>query len=109
MKRIKSFCLVWLFLAACQEKEPQKKIPKNLIAPAKMEAFLYEIHEAEAKVLLSGIRQDSAAALYDFMEKKIIKKHKLDSGKINQSIQYYNQHPEKLDSMYAALLKRTEK
>ncbi len=98
-----------LFFCHCSRTENNEKIPAGTLTPAKMQEFLYDIHSAEAKVMVSGIRQDSASALFHHMELQIMKKHKLDTSLVNRSLDFYNRHPELLDSVYAGLLKRTQK
>jgi hypothetical protein len=105
IKFLSIFFLLHFFGFACQT-EQKEQIPKGILPPDKMESFLYDIHEAEAKILYAGLPQDTATALFRYMEKQVFKKHKVDTAQVYPSLAYYNQHPELLDSIYAKLLKK---
>ena len=100
------FCLL-LVITSCEE-EQQTQIPANVLSQAKMESILLEIHEAESKLQQTGLRQDSAVALFEYYLKQIYSKHKVDSGKVNRSLRFYTQHIELMDSIYQNLEARKE-
>jgi hypothetical protein len=102
MKNLFFFILLMLVGFSC-EKPPVDDRPKGLLPPAKMMALLKDIHHEEAALNLSGIRQDSAASFFKFIEKDLFKKHGVDSLQVMKSLEYYNQHIELLDSMYRAM------
>jgi len=92
-----------LVLCTCCTEEKKNQTPESLVPPDRMVAFLRDIHKTEASLLLSGIRQDSAATLYKVLEKEIYSKHKLDSTKVRRSLKYYAENIEMLDSLYIML------
>ena len=109
MKSSQCSLIALFLLMACRQEGKEQNIPPGLMQPKQLEAFLSDIHQAEAKVMVSGIRQDSGSALFHHLEKKIRKKHGLDSAGISKNLDFYNQHPELLDSVYAGLLRITGK
>jgi hypothetical protein len=104
MKRY--FSLVPFFLLtvllSC-ETEKKELPPKNLVPIPKMVAFLSDVHDVESSLLLSGIRQDTANAMFPRMEKKVYQKHHLDSTRVMTSLKYYTENIELLDSIYSLL------
>lgn len=104
MKRYFALMPVFLLtgLLSC-ESEKKELPPKNLIPIPKMVAFLNDIHDTESSLLLSGIRQDTANAMYPGMEKKVFEKHHLDSARVMTSLKYYTENIELLDSIYSLL------
>jgi hypothetical protein len=97
-----------LLLLSCQQEEKKTSIPAGILPPKKMAAFLKDIHQTESVLLLSGIRQDSSAELFKDLEKDILKKHKLDTGKVNRSLRYYTTNIEMLDSLYSMIGKEPD-
>ena len=100
--------LVFLFAWACAE-EKREAIPSHILSMQRMESFLFDLHKTESQLLLSGIRQDTAAVLFETMEKRLYQKHKLDSGRVLSSLRYYASHMEMMDSMYKHLEMRAKK
>lgn len=98
--------LVSFFLFSCEE-EKQTQIPANVIAQGKMGKILMELHDAEAKLIQSGIRQDTSMALFLRMQEEIYRKYKVDTGSVNRSLRFYTQHIEILDSVYARMVQET--
>lgn len=75
-----------------------------------MEELLFSIHEQEARLLMSGIRQDTAYLLFDTLQKQLMKRLKIDSTALRISLNYYSQHVELLDSIYKRMeIKAQEK
>lgn len=91
--------LIFLFLSACSEKK-KERIPAGILPMKVMEDFLFDLHKAEAELLTSGIRQDTAVVLFKRMEHNLYKKYKLDTGIVKKSIRYYSTHIDLMDSIY---------
>ena len=98
-----------LLLISISCKEEKVTIPPGVISPDSMEAFLYDLHLLEAKILQSGLRQDSASALYIHLEENTMKKFGLDSAKLNKNLKYYTENIQRLDTIYQRLSIRTIK
>lgn len=102
---------IGLFLAffhfQCSEPK-SNSIPKGVLPQAKMEELLFSIHEQEARLLMSGIRQDTAYLLFDTLQKQILKRLQVDSTALRISLNYYSQHVELLDSIYKKMEKKAQ-
>ncbi|HRH33542.1 MAG TPA: DUF4296 domain-containing protein [Catalimonadaceae bacterium] len=87
------------FLFQCSE-EKKNELPKGVLPPEKMEEMLFSLHYQEAKLLMSGIRQDTAYLLFDTLQKQIMNRLNVDSTSLRLSLNYYSQNVELLDSLY---------
>ena len=71
--------------------------------------ILRDIHELESSLMVSGIRQDYAQSLYRLrLEPELLKKHHLDTARLNRSLRYYASQPFLVDSLYHVVLKKTD-
>lgn len=81
------------------------KIPENIIAPEKMEAFLYDYHLVQS---MSG-----EYVANDYKEKlfysHIFQKHGITSELFDSSLLWYNRYPKHLRKIYTNLETRLEK
>jgi Domain of unknown function (DUF4296) len=89
--------------ACLEEKSVREAPPPGLIPQKPLRAFLYDLHEVEAALIQSGIRQDSASALFTQLEAELYKKHGLDSGRVGRSLRYYCRNLDMLDSLYHSM------
>lgn len=62
--------------------------------------MLFSLHHQEARLLMSGIRQDTAYLLFDTLQKQIMNRLNVDSTSLRLSLNYYSQNVELLDSLY---------
>lgn len=111
MKTILNLLIVSILsgLFACNSEESKVQIPKNVLPIAKMERYLYDLHELEAKLQTSGIRQDTLSQLFPVLEKDLMKKHKTDTGMVKRSFRFYAKNIAMMDTIYTHLLKKAEK
>ena len=106
--------LIFLFLmmevlSACQEEERKAAAPPGILPMDSAALILRDIHELESSLMVSGIRQDSAQSLYRLrLEPELLKKHHLDTARLNRSLRYYASQPFLLDSLYHVVLKKTD-
>ena len=102
MRKISCIAALWLLLlSGCQpEQSETEPPPPGLVPRDSLRAFLLSLHELEAALNQSGIRQDSATALFSVMETNLYRRFGLDSGRVGLSLRYYCRNPEKLDSLY---------
>jgi len=91
-----------LLLLGCVE-EKKATIPSGVFSADTMEQFLYDLHRAEAQLLLSGIRQDTAIRIFDRLESDLYHKYHTDSAKVRRSLRFYTNNINLLDSMYQRL------
>lgn len=82
-------------------------IPKNVIAPDKMELVLFDIHATDGYIGLLP-RQDTAKIVASSYYKGIYAKFDIDSAKYSRSLAYYYNHPEVLNLIYENLGKKFE-
>ncbi|HTN47452.1 MAG TPA: DUF4296 domain-containing protein [Flavipsychrobacter sp.] len=96
------FPYLFLLVVSCQETSTH-------LPPGKMQGVLEDIHLAEAYSSMvardSGIRtsqknNDSLASYYQL----ILEHHKLSANQFEESLKWYKQHPEELDSIYAKMI-----
>jgi hypothetical protein len=95
------------FLIQCSD-EKKNTLPRGVLPPEKMEEMLFSIHQQEARLLMSGIRQDTAYLLFDTLQKQIMNRLKVDSTTLRLSLTYYSQHVELLDSLYKQMETRAQ-
>ncbi|GAA3951033.1 hypothetical protein GCM10022246_01880 [Pedobacter ginsengiterrae] len=99
--------LIWALAATIMLFGCKPKIPKDIIAPDKMQKILYDIHVADgyiSTILLPDSSKKVAAAYY----KGIYKKFEIDSIQYNKSMDYYYAHPKDLDKIYKNISKTLE-
>jgi hypothetical protein len=101
--KIRAFVFLMTFILLACSEEKRTPPPKKWMPPAKMKSFLMDLHELEAGLLTSGIRQDSAQALFELHQKKLYRKHGVDSAQVMQSLQYYTKETHLLDSLYTSM------
>jgi len=94
---------------SCASEESNVQIPNNVLPIVKMESFLYDLHALEAKLQISGIRQDTLSELFVVLEQELLKKHKLDTIMVNRSFRFYAKNIDLMDTMYTHLIKKAEK
>jgi len=98
---MKVFCLlIVLFLTAGCIKE-YEEIPADILPEAKLVRLLADLHQEDAKItnrVRMGI--DSVAALSRIGERKVLKRHKIDSLTYRKSIDWYQLHPHHYNRMY---------
>lgn len=102
---IKIYYLIFplFFCFACSQKVDK---PKDILSKYKMVAILIDIHIAEAEIIEKQYvhGDDSANVAYQKDEKKIFKKHKIDSLTYNRSFNYYAQNMNLLDEIYGIVV-----
>ena len=74
--------------------QTQEELPEDLLSEAQMVSVLIDIRVAEGKVGNLSAGRDSSRVLMDTLQKRIFRKHSLDSITYIKSYQYYLDHPE---------------
>jgi hypothetical protein len=92
-------CIFSLF--ACQKKE-EKQV--SILPPSKMVQVLIEIHLAESQIPHLSRTPDSSYLLYKGFERKIFQKLQIDSTTYQQSYQYYLNHLDEFEKIYAQVI-----
>ncbi|MCB0491124.1 MAG: DUF4296 domain-containing protein [Cyclobacteriaceae bacterium] len=101
MRRLKYLAIVVL-IALVQCKQEQK--PPHLLNEEEMVTMLVDLYLAEAKVTLTGIRRDSANKLFHPYEESIIASRGITDSTLNESYNYYFQHPDELEKILDAVM-----
>lgn len=88
--------LLFPFFLSCSD---EKTI--NLVPEEKMAAVLLDIHLLEGKVNEMHLGSvDSSLVVYNYLEKKIFKKHQIDSAAFNQCLAAYLREPKQFKRLY---------
>ena len=94
-------------LFSCGEKEKTVAIPSGILPQEKMAAVLTDIHIAEAEANL-GAPPDSALKT-PISFHKIFEKDSVSKKQYEESLSFYVDHPELLDSIYTHVLNQLDK
>jgi len=84
----------------------KNNLPNHIIDKDKMEKVIYDMHMAEGLVALKPMNVDSNTKHVLAFYKSIYTKHKITEADFKESIVYYSQNPELLDSVYESLIIR---
>jgi hypothetical protein len=103
-KYITILFLLLLVAVACSEKRPE-----NILLPNIMEAVLTDMHVAEGFLNTRPSAIDSLKQLGVGYREEIYKKHQTNQEQFTASFDYYNLHPEELDSIYADVITNLSK
>ncbi len=95
------FGLFFLMLFGCKDKE---LIPEGVLAPQQMIDILTDIHELETKVSSLRLTHDSSTLLYAEQQQLLFDKHQVSDSVYTLSFDYYLQHVEMFDKIYAAVV-----
>jgi hypothetical protein len=103
MKYISFLLVLSLGSIGCTEKATAP------LSPGKMQQVLYDIHLAEAYSTMA--RKDSTQRRHErdmdslgIYYAAIFKHHQLSVDQFQESLQWYKQHPEQLDSVYSKMI-----
>lgn len=92
---------MFISLFSCSKNE---KIPADVLGPPKMVSILADIHELETMVGSLKLTYDSSTVLYKQQQSLIFEKHQVSDSVYLKSFDYYLQHVEVLDQIYAAVV-----
>jgi hypothetical protein len=96
-----------LVITACKDTE---KAPANVIDEKTMSQILADIHITEAKASrLSFQAYDSTKVAYNELERRVMVKYKIDTGRYKASYKYYVANPEIMIGIYDETLKILKK
>ena len=85
------------FFGACTSEDT----PKNLIPQDVMAEILTETHILDSKVgRLNMSSYDSARVAFQYLQKRIWDKHKVDSVSYNESYEFYSKYPKAFSQIY---------
>lgn len=101
MKRFLGVILVIIFFIACGESRP-----KGIFSEEKMTDFLFDFHLAEGLIITtpSDSLQNEKINYYS----SVYEKYDTDSAQAMQNLEYYAEHPQELQDVYAEVSKRLQ-
>lgn len=103
-----SFSILICLLFACTT--PEEKIPENILSETKFELLLKEIHLAEAAFELNkskGIEQAQNTLANSY--RNIYTEKEITEEEFKITLEYYSNHPEKLEKIYTHILEQLTK
>ena len=95
--------IICCFLLACSS--PKERIPEGILPEKEMVSILKEVHLAEANFELLKTNSKKVAQntlLNNYQE--IYSKYNIDENEFQQTLEYYANHPEKLEGIYSKVL-----
>ncbi|MEQ8414450.1 MAG: DUF4296 domain-containing protein [Imperialibacter sp.] len=93
--------LFFISLFGCSNKE---EIPVGIVEPQRMISILTDIHQLETEVASLKLTYDSSTALYKQQQQLLFDKHNVSDSVYTHSFEYYLEHVEMLDKIYAAVV-----
>ena len=100
MKRFLPIIIFFIVLQGCDSG-----IPKEIIQPDKMEKILFDVHVVDGYISTIA-NKDTAKIVASSYYKGVYKKFGIDSALYNQSMDYYYNHPDILEKIYAKVEKK---
>lgn len=103
MKRLIGLLSLLIFVISCTNSS----IPKGVLDEMHMKAVLREMHLTDA--YLSTISdKDSVAKIAPVYYQTVLKNHQTNLKGFEQSLRYYSERPELLDTFYSQIAKELE-
>lgn len=77
--------------------------------PQKLCDVLTDIHLADGSLKANYILGDSASKIAPHLYKQVYERHQIDSATLQKSLNYYTDHPEKLEYVYTLINEKLSK
>jgi len=103
--------IILSFLLLCFFSCSSDTVPKDIIAPKKMEAVLWDVIMAD-EVADYYVQKDSTLKALDKhvdLYQKLFSIHKITKEQFRHSMQYYEKRPDLLKPIFDSLQKRSER
>ena len=100
--------IICCFLLACSS--PKEGIPEEILSEKELLAILKEVHLAEAnfELLKTNSKELAQNTLLNNYH-KIYSKYNIDKNKFQETLEYYANHPDKLEAIYSKVLEDIKK
>lgn len=85
--------IAFIFFVACRQERPEGIIPQEAMVP-----LLADFHLAEG--YLSTLPLDSSRLMANSFYASVFERHQTDSAQLQQSLIYYSERPQVLNSIY---------
>jgi hypothetical protein len=92
---------IYFLLLACNSSQ---ETPAGILRKDEMVKVLREIYISEEKVNRLTLPRDSALALFAHMQDKVFAKTGVNDSTFEKSLNYYFEHPNDLQQIYAAVV-----
>lgn len=96
-----------ILIFSCGEEKKQLSVPDNILPKEKMAQVITDIHLAEAEANLRTLPDSSSKDTIGFQ--KIFEKDSISKQQYEESLSFYIEHPELLDSVYVQVLNELSK
>ena len=97
------FLIICCFLLACSSSK--ERIPEGILPEKEMVSILKEVHLAEVNFeLLKTNGKEGAQNTLLSKYQEIYSKYNIDNNEFQQTLEYYANHPEKLEGIYSKVL-----
>ena len=102
------FLIVFSFLLACSSS--QESMPEEILSQNEFASILKEVHLAEGGFELQKTngKEDAQNALVNSYQ-TIYSNHHIDENKFQETLNYYANHPDELEEIYATVLEELSK
>ena len=102
---MKNSCVMILFvILSCKPS-----VPNKIIQPSRLEQILYDIHVADGYALNESGDFDKLASRRMEYRQAVLSKHNISPQQLDESMEYYYRHSEKLQQIYENISKRLSK
>jgi hypothetical protein len=105
-KSLYLFILVGMIFFSCSRKPVN--IPETVLSREEMVSVLVDIHLAQALVGINQFNDSLHYNLSDYLS-SVFQMHHLTREKYARSLEFYTDHPELLDEMYADVINELSK
>jgi hypothetical protein len=98
---------LFLVLFSCSGKEKQISIPKNVLPKEKMGRVITDVHLQEAEQSIRTLPDSTSKIPINFQ--KVFEKDTITKQQYEESLTFYIDHPQLLDSVYTQVLNELSK
>lgn len=91
--------LLWFFAFGCRHRQPQ-----NILSESEIVKVLLEMYISDEKFARAGLPYDSLINVAPLVRERIFLRMGLTDSLYQRSMQYYMDHPDKLDRIFSALI-----
>jgi hypothetical protein len=100
---MRKFIFIGLLLIGCGSSD-STPVPAELIDAKEMVQILADIHIADAFLTAKQVNLDSIPSLVPGYHTQIFEDHRVEEVEFMRTFDWYMDHPEKMESLYAEVL-----
>jgi len=102
------FLFLIVFVSSCSQKKESAKL-KHLLKEDKMVEVMVDVHIFETMVENSKMSKDSLSLYAKRNYLYLFKKHDITEQEFNQTFNFYENNPEKMDDLYLKIVDELSK